>query len=92
MTGMADKVTVLLRLPVPEGRIGDVVTVSSARAQMLVDSKYATFVSLADDADDEAPASSSDEPTDTSEEQPPAPVGADGPATELPAKSAAKAE
>lgn len=38
-------VTIKLRLPVPEGRPGDVVQVSNQRAEVLVDRKYAIYVS-----------------------------------------------
>lgn len=41
-------VRIKLRLPVPEGRPGDVVEVSNERAEALVDRRYATYVSGGD--------------------------------------------
>ena len=91
MTAMPDKVKILLRLPVPEGRIGDVVVVSEARAKILVDSRYATFIELVG-ADTAAAVETDPEPEPESASAPAETAPAAGPQVELPAKSAHKSE
>ena len=73
-------VTVKLRLPVPEGKQGDVVELSQERAAALVDRRYATYVSGGSTAPDPDP-----EP-ESAQESAPAPV------TELPSVADKKAE
>lgn len=80
-------VTVKLRLPVPEGKPGAVVTLSDERAAILVDRRYATYVSSEPGVPvaDMTPAAEPIEPPD--------PVAAaPAPSTELPNHSDRKEE
>lgn len=80
-------VTIKLRLPVPEGRPGDVVQVSNERAAVLVDRRYAIHVSGGDVSPDYV-ADATEVAEVTAEE-----TGASSaPETELPAVSDLKAE
>lgn len=76
-------VKIKLRLPVPEGRPGDVVEVSSQRAEALVDRRYATFVSVGS-VPDPTPVVTADVEAVTTD------TGA-SPVTELPASTDNKA-
>lgn len=74
-------VTVKLHLPVPEGKPGDVVELSDERAAVLVDRRYATYVSGGSTAPEpEAPV---EEPVEDS---------GSAPVTELPAVADKKAD
>lgn len=75
-------VKVRLRLPVPEGKPGDVVELSQERAATLVDRRYATFVSGGSSAPE--PAAPAEEPAGEST--------AGAPVVELPGLNDKKAD
>lgn len=75
---MSDLINVRIRLHLPEGKIGDVIAVSTERAEALVNGRYATYAD-----EDETPVAIISEG--------PAPVApAPGPQVDLPAVSDVK--
>lgn len=81
-------IKVLLRLPVPEGRYGDTVVVSEARARVLIDAGYARFLEHVGGTDNTVYTA----PNETATTATATVVAADSPAVDLPAKSANKDE